>query len=61
MQTVASHASASTNFQEMLTGAAKHFEPPPDVTVSEWVIRYRTLPKSTGSRPGPFRIAPGRK
>jgi hypothetical protein len=61
MQTVASHASASVNFHEMLTGAAKHFEPAPDVTVSEWAMRNRTLPKGTTSRLGPFRMAPGRK
>lgn len=30
------------------------FAPPPDITVSEWSIRSRVLPKGTSSRPGPF-------
>lgn len=30
------------------------FAPPPDITISEWSIRNRVLPKGTSSRPGPF-------
>jgi phage terminase large subunit GpA-like protein len=55
MQPVATHESAATNFQTMLTQAWRHYEPPPDLTVSEWAIRNRVLPKGTTSRPGPFR------
>jgi phage terminase large subunit GpA-like protein len=53
-QAVASHESATVNLRGMLTGAAKHFEPPPDVMISEWAIRNRILPRGTTSRPGPF-------
>lgn len=35
--------------------AAELFEPPPDLTVSEWAIRNRVMRKGTTSRPGPFR------
>jgi phage terminase large subunit GpA-like protein len=43
------------NFQAMLARVREHFLPPPDITISEWAIRNRTLPKGTTSRPGPFR------
>jgi phage terminase large subunit GpA-like protein len=55
MQTVTTHESAATNFQAMLDRAWKHYEPPPDMTVSEWAINNRVLPKGTTSRPGPFK------
>lgn len=31
------------------------YDPPPDITVSEWAARNRVLPKGTTSRPGPFK------
>lgn len=49
------HESGTVNFQAMLTRAWRHYEPPPDLTVSEWAIRNRVLPKGTTSRPGPFK------
>jgi phage terminase large subunit GpA-like protein len=49
------HESAMVNFQAMLARVREHFLPPPDITISEWAIRNRTLPKGTTSRPGPFR------
>jgi len=52
---VITHASAATNFQAMLDRAWQRYEPPPDLTVSEWAIRNRVLPKGTTSRPGPFK------
>jgi phage terminase large subunit GpA-like protein len=55
LQPVATHESGTVNFQAMLDRAWQHFEPPPDLTVSEWAIRNRFLPKGTSSRPGPFK------
>jgi phage terminase large subunit GpA-like protein len=49
------HQSAKVNFRSMLVRAREHFNPPPDITISEWAMRNRTLPKGTTSRPGPFR------
>ncbi len=49
------HESAKVNFQAMLVRVREHFNPPPDITISEWAMRNRTLPKGTTSRPGPFR------
>jgi phage terminase large subunit GpA-like protein len=43
------------NFQAMLDRAWQHYEPPPDLSVSEWAIRNRVMPKGTTSRPGPFK------
>jgi phage terminase large subunit GpA-like protein len=31
------------------------FRPPTDITISEWAMRNRVLPKGTTSRPGPFK------
>jgi phage terminase large subunit GpA-like protein len=53
--TVETHSSARKNFVEMLARVRRHYEPPPDLTVSEWATRNRVLPKGTTSRPGPFR------
>jgi len=50
-----SHESAKVNFQSMLVRVREHFNPPPDITISEWAMQNRTLPKGTTSRPGPFR------
>jgi phage terminase large subunit GpA-like protein len=52
---LATHESAATNFQVMLDRTWKRYEPPPDLTVSEWAVRNRVLPKGTTSRPGPFK------
>lgn len=49
------HESAAVNFLATLVRVRKHYEPPPDLTVSEWAINNRVLPKGTTSRPGPFR------
>jgi phage terminase large subunit GpA-like protein len=49
------HESAKVNFHAMLARVREHFLPPPDITISEWAMRNRTLPKGTTSRPGPFR------
>jgi len=49
------HESAAVNFEVMLGRAWRQYEPPPDVTVSEWAINNRVLPKGTTSRPGPFK------
>jgi phage terminase large subunit GpA-like protein len=55
MQAAATHESAIKNFQAMLGRVWRHFEPPPELSVSEWAIRNRILPKGTSSRPGPFK------
>jgi len=49
------HPSALTNLAGVVVRVYAHFDPPPDITVSEWAIRNRVLPKGTTSRPGPFR------
>jgi len=55
MQQVSTHESATANFQTMLRRVWKHYEPPPDLSVSQWAILNRVLPKGTTSRPGPFK------
>jgi phage terminase large subunit GpA-like protein len=52
---LATHESAIVNFQTMLDRSRRLYEPPPDLSVSEWAIRNRVLPKGTTSRPGPFK------
>ena len=42
-------------FETASLGAWRHYEPPPQLTVCEWAIRNRVLPKGTTSRPGPFK------
>jgi phage terminase large subunit GpA-like protein len=49
-----SHESALVNIDTAVTRAVTLWEPPPDLTVAEWAIRNRYLPKGTTSRPGPF-------
>ena len=49
------HPSARANFLAALVRAWALYEPPPDLSVSEWATRNRVLPKGTTSRPGPFR------
>jgi phage terminase large subunit GpA-like protein len=55
MQAVATHPTAAVNFQAMLARAYALFAPPPDITVSQWAVQNRILPKGTSSRPGPFK------
>lgn len=55
MQTVATHPAASVNFQAMLARVYALWAPPPDITVSQWAVQNRILPKGTSSRPGPFK------
>ncbi|MGH7880765.1 MAG: phage terminase large subunit family protein, partial [Candidatus Binataceae bacterium] len=49
------HPSALVNLAAVLARTYAHYDPPPDITVSEWAIRNRVLPKGTTSRPGPFK------
>lgn len=49
------HPSALVNFAAVLARVYAHYDPPPDITVSEWAVRNRVLPKGTTSRPGPFK------
>jgi phage terminase large subunit GpA-like protein len=49
------HESALVNLAGVLARVYDHFDPPPDITVSEWAMRNRVLPKGTTSRPGPFK------
>lgn len=55
MQIVQSHPSALSNLSAIRARALALFEPPPDITISEWAINNRVLPKGTTSRPGPFK------
>jgi phage terminase large subunit GpA-like protein len=49
------HQSAQANLATVRVTVYAHYDPPPDVTVSEWATNNRVLPKGTTSRPGPFR------
>lgn len=49
------HPSAAERFRAAMARVYKSFAPPPDILVSDWARRNRTLPKGTSSRPGPFR------
>jgi phage terminase large subunit GpA-like protein len=49
------HPSAQANLAAVAARAYALYDPPPDITVSEWAIRNRVLPKGTTSRPGPFK------
>lgn len=55
MAELATHESAAANFRAAMARVWKQFEPPPDLTVSEWAQRNRVMPKGTTPRPGPFR------
>jgi phage terminase large subunit GpA-like protein len=55
MSEIVTYESGAVNFQAMLVRVRLHCEPPPDLTVSEWAVNNRVLPKGTTSRPGPFR------
>lgn len=50
-----SHPSAIANLDVMLDRSWALYDPPPDITVSQWAINNRVLPKGTTSRPGPFK------
>jgi phage terminase large subunit GpA-like protein len=52
---IKTHQSGKVNFAAARARVRRLFDPPPDITVSEWAIRNRILPKGTSSRPGPFR------
>jgi phage terminase large subunit GpA-like protein len=49
------HPSARVNLDGMLARSIALFNPPPDISVSQWAINNRVLPKGTTSRPGPFK------
>ena len=55
MAELATHESAAVNFRAAMARVWRHFDPPPDITVSEWAMRNRVMPKGTTPRPGPFR------
>jgi phage terminase large subunit GpA-like protein len=50
-----SHPSALANLGAMLARTVALYDPPPDISVSQWAINNRVLPKGTTSRPGPFK------
>lgn len=52
---MATHESAAVNLRAAMARVWKHFEPPPDITISEWAQRNRVMPKGTTPRPGPFK------
>ena len=52
---IATHATGVKHFREVRQRVRKSFAPPPDILVSEWARRNRTLAKGTSARPGPFR------
>ena len=54
MQAIQTHPSALANLDNVRSRVYEHFNPPPDLTVTEWAMRNRHLPKGTTSRPGPF-------
>jgi phage terminase large subunit GpA-like protein len=49
------HPSATANLDGMLVRSCALYDPPPDISVSQWAMNNRVLPKGTTSRPGPFR------
>src|SRR6185437_16168390 len=55
MAELTTHESAAANFRAAIARAWKHYEPPADLTVSEWALRHRVMPKGTTPRPGPFK------
>jgi phage terminase large subunit GpA-like protein len=55
MAVTQSHQSALVNLAAVRARVYAYFDPPPDITISEWAIRNRVLPKGTTSRPGPFK------
>jgi phage terminase large subunit GpA-like protein len=54
MQAIETHQSALANLSEAALRIYEHFNPPPDLTVTQWAMLNRHLPKGTTARPGPF-------
>jgi phage terminase large subunit GpA-like protein len=52
---VNTHPTAAVEFSAVVARVYSHFAPPPDMKISEWAIKYRTLPEGTSPRPGQFR------
>jgi len=52
---IQTHQSAELNASVVLRRVYGAYQPPRDVSISEWAIENRILPKGTTSRPGPFR------
>ena len=52
---IQTHQSAEVNATAVLERIYRQFEPPIDISISEWAIANRILPKGTTSRPGQFR------
>jgi len=52
---IQTHQSAELNASVVLQRVYGAYQPPRDVSISEWAIENRILPKGTTSRPGPFR------
>jgi phage terminase large subunit GpA-like protein len=52
---VTTHPTGLDNLENAFRESFQYFRPPKDVTVSEWAIENRIMPKGTTSRPGPFR------
>jgi phage terminase large subunit GpA-like protein len=55
MAEIQTHPSALANLGGVLARSYALYDPPPDISISEWAMRYRILPKGTTSRPGPFK------
>lgn len=49
------HSSGLRNLEKAIREAYAFFNPPKDISVSDWAIANRVLPKGTSARPGPFR------
>lgn len=49
------HQSGKVNLAGAYVRVRSHYDPPPDITISEWAAKNRILPKGTTSRPGPFK------
>jgi phage terminase large subunit GpA-like protein len=54
MQAIETHQSALANLSSAALRIYEHFNPPPDLTVTQWAMLNRHLPKGTTARPGPF-------
>jgi phage terminase large subunit GpA-like protein len=52
---IQTHPSAQSNLAAVRSRVYALYDPPPDITISEWAVRNRVLPKGTTSRPGPFK------
>lgn len=49
------HPLALANLEKAHAEVRAMWQPPPDITVSQWAEANRMMPKGTTSRPGPFR------